>query len=85
MPIALETCAQTGKHCFCNKNVSEFIGKHFCFPEANFVSATMFLGVGKLGNIDRKQNDSATMFPSLPRDKIAIAWSPGGSYTCVSI
>jgi hypothetical protein len=37
------------------------------FGEANFVSATMFPGVDKLGNIDRKQNVSATMFPSLPR------------------
>jgi hypothetical protein len=30
----------------------------FASREANFVLATMFLGVGKLGNIDRKQ-----MFP----------------------
>jgi hypothetical protein len=50
-----------------NKNAPEFIGKHFSSQEANFVSATMFLGVDKLGNIDRKQNVSVTMFPSLPR------------------
>ena len=35
--------------------------------EANFVSATMFPEVGKQGNIDRKHNASATIFPSLPR------------------
>ena len=29
--------------------------------------ATMFPEVGKQGNIDRKHNVSATMFPSLPR------------------
>jgi hypothetical protein len=35
--------------------------------EAKFVPAIMFPGVGKLGNMDRKQNVSVTIFPSLPR------------------
>ena len=39
----------------------------FAAREANFVSATMFPKVSKQGNIDRKHNVSATMFPSLPR------------------
>jgi hypothetical protein len=43
------------------------LGNIFASREANFVSATMFLGVDKLGNIDRKQNVSVTMFPSLTR------------------
>jgi hypothetical protein len=43
------------------------LGKIFASREANFLSATMFPGVGKLGNIDKKQNVSATMFPGLPR------------------
>ena len=42
-------------------------GNIFASLEANFVSATMFPGVGKQGNMDRKLNVSATMFPSLPR------------------
>ena len=64
----LEICGQTRKHCFRNKNVSKFVGKHFCFlGSQNFVSATMFHEVGKQGNIDRKHNLSATMFPTLPR------------------
>ena len=56
MPVVLETCGQTGKHCFRNKNVLNSLGNIFAFQEANFVSATMFPGVGNLGNIDRKQN-----------------------------
>ena len=32
--------------------------------EVNFVSAEIFPEVGKQGNIDRKHNVSATMFPS---------------------
>jgi hypothetical protein len=44
------------------------LGNVFASREANFVSATMFLGVGKLGNIDNKKQDvSATMFPGLPK------------------
>ena len=42
-------------------------GNIFASREANFVSATMFPEVGKLRNMDRKQNVSATMFPSFPR------------------
>ena len=30
------TCGQTRKHCFRNKNVSEFVGKHFCFLGSKF-------------------------------------------------
>ena len=39
----------------------------FASWEANSVSATMFTEVDKQGNIDKKHNVSATMFPSLPR------------------
>ena len=42
-------------------------GNIFASQETNFVSATMFPGAGKQGNMDRKLNVSATMFPSLPR------------------
>ena len=35
--------------------------------KANFVSATLFPEKSKQGNTDRKQNISATMFPSLLR------------------
>jgi uncharacterized membrane protein YjjB (DUF3815 family) len=41
------------------------LGNNFASRETNFVSATMITVVGKLANIDRKQNVSATMFPSL--------------------
>ena len=44
-----------------------FLAKVFASWEANFVPATMFPEVGKQGNIDRKHNVSATLFPSLPR------------------
>ena len=27
----IESCGQTKKYCFCNKNVLEFVWKHFCF------------------------------------------------------
>ena len=30
MFLMLETCEQTRKHYFCNKNVSKFVWKHFC-------------------------------------------------------
>ena len=36
MPVVLEIFGQTGKHCFCRKNVSEFISKHCCFLEYKF-------------------------------------------------
>ena len=39
------------------------LGNIFAFREANFVSATVFPGVGKWGSIDRKHNVSTTMFP----------------------
>ena len=42
-------------------------GNIFASWEAKFVSETMFPEVGKQGNIDKKHNVSATMFPSLPR------------------
>jgi hypothetical protein len=48
MPIVLETCGQTGKHCFHNKFVSDFIGKHFCFPGGKFFAGPHFsLAPGK--------------------------------------
>ena len=43
------------------------LGSIFASQEANFVSAIMFPEVGKQGNIGKKHNVSATMFPSLPR------------------
>ena len=48
-----------------------FLENIFASWEANFVSAT-FPEVGKQGNIDRKHNVSATMFPSLPRRKAVV-------------
>ena len=62
----MKTCGQTRKHCFRNKNVSEFVGKHFCFLGSKFCFCNNVPEVGKQGNIDRKHNVSATMFPSLP-------------------
>ena len=62
---------QTRKHCFRNKNVSEFLGKHFW--AANFVSATRFPEVGKQWNIVRKHNVFTTMFPSLPRITVMLS------------
>ena len=53
------------EHCFLNRNVSEFVGKYFCFLGSKF--CFLFSEVGKKGNIERKHNVSATMFPSLPR------------------
>ena len=71
MFLELETCGQTRKHLgnivSATKMFLNFLGNIFASREANFVSATMFPGLGKLGNMDRKQNVSATMFPSLPR------------------
>ena len=50
------------KHCLRNKNVGNIFGSW----NGNFVSATMFPEVGKQGNINKKHDASATMFPSLP-------------------
>ena len=43
------------------------LGNTFASWEANFVFAKMFSEVDKPGNIGRKHNASATMFPSLPK------------------
>ena len=73
MFLVLETIDNTlanyefRKHCFRNKNVSEFLGKHFCFLGSKFCFRNNVSRVGKQGNIDRKHNVSATMFPSLRR------------------
>ena len=37
VPEKLETCRQTKKHCFRNKNVSELVWKHFSFPESKIL------------------------------------------------
>ena len=51
-----------------------FFGNIFASWKANFVSATMFPEVGKQGNIGRKHNVSAKMFPGLPRAyKISVS------------
>ena len=47
------------------KMFPNLLGNIFASWEANFVFATMFPEVGKQGNIDRKHNVSATMFPRL--------------------
>ena len=57
---------------FVTKMFLILLGNIFASWEANFVSARMFPEVGKQGNIDRKHNVSATMFPSLPR---ALGWT----------
>ena len=63
------------KRCFRSKNVSEFVGKHFCFLGSKFVSATLFPVVGKQGNIDREHNVSETVFPGLPSALVIIVKS----------
>ena len=63
----MKTRGQTRKHCFRNKNVSEFVWKHFCFLGSKFCYGNNVPKVGKQGNIDKKHNVSVTMFPSLPR------------------
>ena len=71
----LKTCGQTRKHCFRNKNVFEFVGKHFCFLENKFCfrnNVSRGERIGKHWYIDRKHNVSATMFPSLPRAWILV-------------
>ena len=76
MFLELETCGQTRKHLgnivSATKMFLNLLGNIFASREANFVSATMFPGVGKLRNMDRKQNVSATMFPSLPRALLTL-------------
>ena len=61
----LKTCGQTRKHCFRNKNVSELAEKDFCFLGRKFCFRNNDSRGGQTGNIDRKHNVSATMFPSL--------------------
>ena len=67
MFLVTETCQRTKKRCFRNKNVSEFVGKHFCFLGSKFGFRNNVSKVGEQENIDRKHNVSATMFPTLPR------------------
>ena len=56
-----------GNIVFTTKMFLNLLGNIFASWEANFVSATMFPEVGKQGNIGRKHNVSAAMFPGLPR------------------
>ena len=49
------------------KMLLNLLGNIFASWEASFVSATMFPEVDKQGNIDRKHNVSAILFPSLSR------------------
>ena len=60
--LVLETLKNMWQKMFLN-----LLGNISASWEANFVFATMFPEVGKQGNIDKKHNVSATMFPSLPR------------------
>ena len=55
------------------------LGNIFASWEANFVSATMFPEVGKQGNINRKHNVSATMFPTTP-GKLKLTHSGNRTY-----
>ena len=50
-----------GHKMFLNKNQ-----KHFCVPDAKFVSVTNVARAGKRGNICVGHNVSATMCPRLP-------------------
>ena len=43
------TCGQTRKHCLRNKNVSEFVGKHFCFLGSKFGSRNNVYRGGQIG------------------------------------
>ena len=63
----MKTPRQTTKHCFRNKNVYEFVWKHFCFLGSKFCFRNNVSRGGQTGNIDKKDNDSATLFPSLLR------------------
>ena len=52
---------------FARKIILNLLENIFAAWEANFAFTTMFLEVGKRGNIDRNHNVFTTMFPSLPR------------------
>ena len=74
MLIDQEKCFSSWKHVgklgnivSATKMFLNLSGNIFSSQEANFISTTMFPGVGKQGNMDRKLNVSTTMFPSLPR------------------
>ena len=74
MLINLEKCflswklvGKLGNIVSASKMFLNLLGNIFASRKANFVSAKLFPGVGKLGNMDSKQNVSATVFPSLPR------------------
>ena len=63
----LETCGLTRKHCFHNKNVSDFFGNILASREGKFYSRNNVSRGGKTGKHQKKHNVSATMFPGLPR------------------
>ena len=57
MLLVLETFINMlAKIVFVTKMFLNLLGNIFASWEASFVSATMFLEVGKQGNIDRKHN-----------------------------
>ena len=75
----LKTYGQTGKHCFRNKNVSEFLGKHFCFPGSKFCFRNnVSRGPGAQGNIDRKHALNCLYFPVFP-------YFPGDDYNSLHV
>ena len=53
------------------------LGNIFASWKINFVTATMFLEVGKQGSIDRKHNVCATMFPSSQQCFLCFSLSHG--------
>ena len=68
MSLVLETFENKWANLFPqHKKFLNLLRNIFASWEENFVSATMFPEVNKQGNIDRKRNVSATMFPSLPK------------------
>ena len=64
--IHLEHVGKLGNNVSATEMFLNLLGNILAFWEANFVSATMFSEVAKQGNIGRKHNVSATMFPTLP-------------------
>ena len=66
---------------FATKMFLNLLGNIFASGEANFLPATMFPEVGKQGNIDRKHNISATMYPSLLRALIEATHFHALAYT----
>ena len=62
------------KHSFRNRNISEFLSKHLCFPTSNSSPATMSPEAGKLGNIIGNIIVSAAMFPSLQGPKTSLQY-----------